>query len=417
MSDPLFSEGDMFATLESQKRVARTFVDSLTPAQVTAATDEELVNHVVDRFRIEPLVIHGDRAEAEHKEVDIDVSRDSRYGVFDEDEPCLAKGNQITVRIPFTGEPDLFKVHPSMITPNRPCGRVRQLGDANGEVIITAVLPAADGAEAFNRAIAAEIRQLQDWAGFSKADVDQFNAELPRLARQFVTDRRAHLKKQDELLSKLIIPLNKTTDLPTPLALPKRVIKPLPPARHVEQEYAISAQDYEFVLEVIRHQVRSFEETPAAFRKLEEEELRDVMLATLNTHFGGEAGGERFRRNGKTDISIEFSNRAAFVAECKIWGGPKLVQEGIDQLLGYLTWRDCRAALIFLNKTVKGFKALQDAMRQLLGTHRLFIRNESGAQNGEWRAVFKAKGDEARLITIHVFLVDLFTDKGGGSNG
>lgn len=412
MNDLLFSKGEMYATLENQKRAARKFVDSLTPAQMNAATDDELVNHVVEGFRIVPLVIHGDRAEAEHKEAEVDVSRDFRYGVFDEYEPCLAKGNQITVRIPFTGDPDLFKVHPSTFTPNRPCGRVRKLGDANGEVIITAVLPSADGAEAFNRAIAAEILQLQDWAGFSGTDVDQFNTALVQHAREFVAGRRAQLQKQGELLAKLVIPLKKKTDVPTPLALPKRLVKPLPHPRAVEQEYTISTDDYEFILNVIRHQLRSFEQSPSAYRKLDEEELRDVILGALNGHYHGEAAGERFRRKGKTDICIEFSNRAAFVAECKMWGGPKVVEDAVDQLLGYLTWRDCRDALILFNKTIRGFKTLQDGMRDLLSKSPRFAKHEESGQSGEWRITVKAKGDDARLITVHVFVVDLCSDQG-----
>ena len=58
----------------------------------------------------------------------------------------------------------------------------------------------------------------------------------------------------------------------------------------------------------------------------------------------GDASGERFRRKGKTDICVEVANRAAFVGECKTWGGPKVANDAIDQLLGYLTWRDCHAA-------------------------------------------------------------------------
>ncbi len=45
-----------------------------------------------------------------------------------------------------------------------------------------------------------------------------------------------------------------------------------------------------------------------------EEELRDHLLATLNTHYDA-ATGETFRKIGKIDIHIEFDNKAAFVGE------------------------------------------------------------------------------------------------------
>ena len=37
--------------------------------------------------------------------------------------------------------------------------------------------------------------------------------------------------------------------------------------------------------------------------------------------FDGRAVGEAFRHKGKTDICVEHENRAAFVAECKMWTG------------------------------------------------------------------------------------------------
>lgn len=36
-----------------------------------------------------------------------------------------------------------------------------------------------------------------------------------------------------------------------------------------------------------------------------------------------------------------------FVAECEVWKGQKKLIEAIDQLLGYLTHRDSKTALIF----------------------------------------------------------------------
>lgn len=79
---------------------------------------------------------------------------------------------------------------------------------------------------------------------------------------------------------------------------------------------------------------------------MQEEDLRNTLLAMLNATYKGNATGETFRRKGKTDICIEMENRAAFVAECKIWKGAKALTNAVRQLNGYLTWRDCKTALI-----------------------------------------------------------------------
>jgi len=39
-----------------------------------------------------------------------------------------------------------------------------------------------------------------------------------------------------------------------------------------------------------------------------------------------------------------------FIAECKFWEGKKAFKETIDQLLGYLSWRDTKTAIIIFNR-------------------------------------------------------------------
>jgi hypothetical protein len=415
MDDHLFFCGDMHSVLEAQRQKAKVAVEALTPAHVNAATDDEIVDNIVSRFRIEPLVIYADRAEAEHQESETDVSQHFNRAVFDRSRPCMVKANQITVRIPFTGEPDLFKVRPSSFTLNPPRGCVQKSGDHGGVVLITMTRPIDEGVDEFNRWMKSEVKSIEDYAATSRSDIERFNADLVQQVRGFVSARRTQLQKQGQLLATLAIPLRRSSTNTTPLPMPKRVLKPLPSPRNVEQEYTISGEDYEYILNVLRHQSRSFEQTPSAYRKLDEEELRDVLLSTLNTHFEGDAAGERFRRKGKTDVCVEFANRAAFVGECKVWGGPKVASDALDQLLGYLTWRDCHTALVLFNKTVKGFKDLQESMPALIAAHPRFHRNAEAGHSGEWRAVFKANGDDARLITIHLFLVDLSPDATGRS--
>jgi hypothetical protein len=86
--------------------------------------------------------------------------------------------------------------------------------------------------------------------------------------------------------------------------------------------------------------------------KLDEEETRDLLLVTLNAQFEGKAGGEVFNCTGKTDILIREGDRNVFIGECKIFD-PKnrqsverIVTDALSELLGYLVWRDTKAALL-----------------------------------------------------------------------
>src|SRR5207253_607028 len=77
----------------------------------------------------------------------------------------------------------------------------------------------------------------------------------------------------------------------------------------------------------------------------DEESLRDRFVTTLSSHFQNTTA-ETFNKTGKTDILVRHEGETVFVAECKIWRGSKAFHEAIDQLLGYLTWREQDAAII-----------------------------------------------------------------------
>ena len=89
-------------------------------------------------------------------------------------------------------------------------------------------------------------------------------------------------------------------------------------------------QDYEAVLSVLANSRNALERTPSMTATLTEEKIRDLLLVNLNAQFEGAAAGEVFNGSGKTDILIRERDRNIFVAECKIWKGPKTVTDGLN---------------------------------------------------------------------------------------
>ena len=137
-------------------------------------------------------------------------------------------------------------------------------------------------------------------------------------------------------------------------------------------------------------------------------ELRDIILANLNGHYQGGATGETFRRTGKTDIRIEDQDRAAFVGECKVWRGPGELVAAVDQLLSYLTWRDCKASIIIFNKNNAKFTELLNKIPEILKTHKSHKHNLEQMGAGEWRFVFSSTDDELRQIIVNVAVFNLY---------
>lgn len=129
----------------------------------------------------------------------------------------------------------------------------------------------------------------------------------------------------------------------------KKEPKPFPEVKKVVEEYSLDDEQYRLIMNYLYNFLSSAESNPQTMCKLEEEDIRNIILLALNTNFGI-ATGETFRKNGKTDICINFKDKEVFIAECKIWKGENSLLEAIDQLDGYSTWRDVRTSLLFFNK-------------------------------------------------------------------
>lgn len=131
-----------------------------------------------------------------------------------------------------------------------------------------------------------------------------------------------------------------------------------------------------------------------------------MLLAALNGIYQGNATGETFRKNGKTDICIECENRAAFVAECKIWKGQSKIDEALKQLDGYLTWRDCKTALIYFVRN-KEFMSVLDVAKQTLSAHPS-IRQVKEIDRNEFECSYISDSNVGQLIKIQVILFNLY---------
>lgn len=88
-------------------------------------------------------------------------------------------------------------------------------------------------------------------------------------------------------------------------------------------------EDYQSALRVLRNQRNALERTPSVAAKLDGEEIRDMLLVGLNAQFEGDAGGELFNGAGKTDILIRVDDRNIFIGECKVWSGPRTMDDAL----------------------------------------------------------------------------------------
>ena len=131
------------------------------------------------------------------------------------------------------------------------------------------------------------------------------------------------------------------------------------------------------------------ERSPGSFASLDEEAIRTHFLLQLNGHYEGLATGETFNSSGKTDILIRTDNRNVFIAECKFWRGPKSFTDAIGQLLGYLSWRDSKCALLIFNKT-KDSSAVRQKMHEIMLAKAEYRKTINHDANGDSRFLEQA---------------------------
>ncbi len=413
MQDQLFYEGDLSNITRALPDQVRKKVDKIPKDQFLSTPEDDLVSHCIETLQIEPLTIYKDRMEQEHSETKVDVSGDFRRATRGHG-PCYISGIRITVSLPFTGDPSLWRISPhDLFMSPRPFGRVIK-GHQTDSGIVEMIFefPTDEQTDQVRKRVEENLRYLENCIARQNQEIDKYNSMLPNAVRQAIHTRRNRIQQHDKIAQILDIPLKRKPGAPeiAPLPMKKKIITQLPPPPRggFKAEPGIIDDVYVDILKIIRHEGRTWETTPKTYSVHPEEELRDILLAHLNGHYEGAATGETFRRSGKTDIRIEDSSRAAFITECKIWEGSKKLNDGIDQLLGYLTWRDCKTAFLVFNKHNANFSDLLFKIPEVFKNHSKKMKEVEVPESGEWRFVFRSKDDDSRLLYIHVFAFNLY---------
>ena len=404
----LFSGASLCDKLSMLQHSAARALDDIPQERFLISNDQELVEHIVAKFLVEPLVLHEDAATMKLAETQVDVSGDPmRIFRGRQSGSFYIAGTRVDIDIPFAGDEWIFKCRTVSYSTVFPQGEVVQ-----GNLRVSISLPHDVNRERFKEDYERELRLIKQYVKWSHSQVVEYNQSLPPLVQQAVSNRRGRLSNHAEIAGLLDIPLVAKTDAPSinPVMVEVRRPPPLPvpPKTGLAPEPGINIDTFEHILQFIRHQGRTFERTPATYSIHDEEGLRNIILAQLNGHFEDDAVGEVFRKRGKTDICIEQDNRAAFIGECKIWSGPVSLDDALDQLLSYLTWRDSKASLIVFNSKNKHFSRILESLPTTVKNHSLFVHFVDCEESGEWRVQMCSKEDEGRRVTVHIFVFNIY---------
>lgn len=138
---------------------------------------------------------------------------------------------------------------------------------------------------------------------------------------------------------------------------------------------------------------------PSTYAYKDEESLRDQLILILEPHFEISTTGETFNKSGKTDILMRYETSNVFVAECLWWDGPKKYMDKIDQLLGYLTWRDSKTAVVcFVGR--KDFSNVLGQINEITQQHPCHVGPIAVIDETWHNYAFHLPNDPGRIIKL-----------------
>ena len=115
---------------------------------------------------------------------------------------------------------------------------------------------------------------------------------------------------------------------------------------------------------------------------------------------------EAVNRSGKTDIQIREGSSVLFITECKFWAGERIFHETINQLLGYLTWRDTNTAIVFFMRQ-KEFRSILKKIVAQAESHPNFLKHLNNADENWFNFCFHLDTDIDCEIQVTVQLFHL----------
>lgn len=401
-NDPMFCEGDLQNTLRARLQEIAGSARSIPPDTILSTPLEDLVEEFADNYQVVPIVLD---TEAKFSS----GAMDAKLYVEDFGRSVSVEGTRITWSIPYTGDSNLFRLRPQTWGTTVPRGRINTR-NSTIEVSLLGRSP-IDPAQA-ERYFTNSIEEFQRYVSWQNKQIEDFNTSLGDHIRTALTQRKNKVLADRQLDESLQVPLeSRTNPIPNYSVDPPKRPRPKPAIESdtkepFSPEPAITEDGFQDILREIASMAAAVERLPGTFHSMREESLRDVLLVILNNRFGP-ASGETFSRSGKTDILIPYEGdqRAVFIAECKWWKGPSAFAKAIDQLLGYLVWRDTKAALVLFTKSTDPTSVTKKAISELR-SHALFKRSGPTLADQPTFVLHQA-GDTNREIQMALIVVPI----------
>ena len=399
----LFSDGDLSATLQAQAAKLCAEIDAYPSDYVLKVSFDDLTNHLADKFHVEPIsLLKDDIYIGDSGDTTVDMSHDFRYNSRATHVPATFA----EFVIPFAGDAAIFRLRPSTFNFSPPRAQI------TGQALHLRYTSLDHNHTAIRANFDNDLKSIEQFLLWGNAEIQSYNQQLEEKIRQQLSHRKEKFLKDKGLVEALGFPIKSrggdSQTYAAPVTRKKLPIqKPVVTSGAFKPEPRLEMEHYEHILAIISSMVQVMERSPQAFAKMGEEDLRTHILVQLNGHYEGQATGETFNYEGKTDVLIRVQDRNIFIGECKIWKGAENFRATIDQLLGYAAWRDTKTAIILFNRN-KDTSAVIAQIPELVKQHANFKREVTNYKHESgFRFVLHHRDDKNLELTLTIVIFDV----------
>lgn len=392
----LFSNYDLGEYIRKQEQELNREIDAYDENSILNVPIEDLCNYFESKYQIDPIVLRKDRIYIKwHSEVE---TPKNDYGRI-----IKIKESGFIYAIPFEGEDYLFYCQASTSTSAPP--------DAAIEAQELSVTVCGSDPQKIKDEFENILSTIERYTGFTNKDIAPFNQNLRKTIKEKIEEKKEQILKHLGIVASLGYPVKKSSDKPLTYSIPevrRKILIPKPVATTTPfvPEPALDIDNYEAILKIISDMTSVMEKSPNAFKMMGEEDLRSHFLVQLNGHFEGNATGETFNYQGKTDIIITVEGKNIFIAECVIWDGAKSLLDKINQLFGYTSWRDTKTAILIFNRN-KDFSSVIAQIPEIVKSHQNYKRQIDYKCESGFRFVLHHSQDKNRELILTVLAFDI----------
>jgi len=193
----LFWRIDVFQIIELQKNKLR---EAFEQERQKELDDAQLAERLADTFSINVPILEDANRSVSTGDIQVDVSQDPNRTIFNRSRPFYMSFPEVTIHVPFKGDPTVFDIKPTTQTMNPPFGDVRE---DELLLVFTVVDPTMDVNAAAARTIA-EVKQYLEWL---KPSAEQLRIELKSLSHDLIVKRKQKVAAHAQIIESLGIPI------------------------------------------------------------------------------------------------------------------------------------------------------------------------------------------------------------------